>query len=121
MCVGDGPSAAGHDSDNVRIKSIVKTANYVHARSPHNFATNESTATYGEWGSRRAVIPEQVQVPISRDRIVLHHYVVKSRAEFEEKKRRGNAMDRPRSQYFWQHIELEMEHVFCPEMTFFSP
>ena len=120
-CISDGADKQGHVSDNEHVKSIVKTDHYIRALSPHHFSVNESTATYGEFGSRRPAIPGQRQVPISRQRIALHHYSVKSKEEFREKMARSNGMDDPRGWNYWDLIESGTEHVHCPEMTLYSP
>ena len=120
-CITDGPDIYGHPSPNTLVKSIVKTANYISPNSPHDFLTADGTWTYGEWGRQRPAIPEWRQDPVSRDRIALHHYVLKSREQFEEKIARGNAMDHPKSWLDWKYIEEKIQHVSCQEMTIYKP
>lgn len=120
-CIGDSADKQGHGSDNEHIKSIVKADHYVRALSPHHFTTNGSSATYGEFGSQGPIIPSQRQVPISRQRIALHHYAVKSKEEFREKMARSNGMDAPRGWDYWDLIEKRTEHVHCSEMMGYSP
>jgi hypothetical protein len=59
--------------------------------------------------------------PITRDRIALHHYAVKSREEYEEKMHRGNGEDVPKGELFWVMVEEVAPHVDCPEMAKYDP
>jgi hypothetical protein len=46
-----------------------------------------------------------VRILITRDRIAGHHYVLKSREEFEEKMRNSNAMGQAKGWNYWDHLE----------------
>jgi hypothetical protein len=104
--------------DNRHIKSIVNTAYFVEAQTPHNFFTSHSTLTVGENGD---TVPFAWRHPITRNRIALHHYAVKSKEEFVEKSARGNAMhDEGKKWDFWDHVE-NLEQVDCPSMAKYEP
>jgi hypothetical protein len=51
----------------------------------------------------------------------LHHYAGKSREEYEEKMLRGNAMDDPKGEGFWNSLENGLPKVSCPEMVKYDP
>ncbi|KAH8673658.1 hypothetical protein BX600DRAFT_455893 [Xylariales sp. PMI_506] len=55
--------------------------------------------------------------PITRNRVSLHHYAVKSREEYVEKMSRSNGMDQPKGWEFWDHVEYELPHVPCDQMV----
>jgi hypothetical protein len=113
-CIFDDEENQGQGSDNQHVKSIVKTQLYGHAVSPHNFETKSGSVTVGESGDP---IPYAYRTPISRERISLHHYAVKSYEEYEGKMHRGNAMSQPKGWEFWNHVEHEIPHVHCTEMS----
>ncbi|KAF3938780.1 hypothetical protein ABW19_dt0201959 [Dactylella cylindrospora] len=80
----------GEESDNRHVKSFVQTKYYVEPTSPHSFRLNGSMVTVGENGD---VVPYAFRTPITRDKIALHHYAVKSREDYEEKMARGTPTD----------------------------
>lgn len=90
-CIYDGTD--GSDSDNKHIKTFVQTRFYERALSPHDFQLNSSMFTVGEDG-KQVVGPWRN--PITRNKIALHHYFTKSKAEFEVKINRSNANDAPK-------------------------
>jgi hypothetical protein len=112
-CIFDDPEHNGEGTDNQHIKSIVRTSVYESAPNPHKFITTNSTITVGEFGDEVTTIA--FRKPITRDRISLHHYAVKSREEYEEKINRSNGMGDRKDWGFWDHIET-MPHVECREM-----
>ncbi len=59
--------------------------------------------------------------PITRNRVGLHHYALKSREEYEAKIQRGNAMDDPKGDEFWNKMEYEFPHENCTEMAAYDP
>ncbi|EPS41741.1 hypothetical protein H072_4338 [Dactylellina haptotyla CBS 200.50] len=80
----------GEDSDNRHIKSFVQSKYYVEPTGPHSFRLNGSMITVGENGD---TVTYAFRKPITRDKIALHHYAVKSREDYEEKMARGTPTD----------------------------
>ncbi|KAG9237058.1 hypothetical protein BJ875DRAFT_370878 [Amylocarpus encephaloides] len=119
-CLYDSPEELhGGSDDNHHIKSIVKTAFFTSAQNPHKFGLRDGAMTVGENGD---VIESQAfRSPITKDRISLHHYAVKSREEFEEKLLRSNAMTDPKDENFWNHMENLVPTVNCTEMAQYDP
>jgi hypothetical protein len=77
-CVDDGP-----DSPHTRhVKSFTQPKYTVEAESPHNFHLNESKIQVGENGDK---FSHAWRKPVTTDKIALHHYVVKSREEMQQK------------------------------------
>lgn len=111
-CIVDDP-----EQDNKHIKSFVKTQYYDHPATPHYFQLKEGAVTVGEHGDVRH---DSYRTPITRDRIALHHYGVKSKEQYVEKVHRGNAMGQPKSMEWWDHIR-DMEHIACPELAQYNP
>lgn len=101
--------------DNRLIKSIVKTAFFEKPLTPHLFKTKEGTRTVGEHGD---IIEygDGVRQPITRDRIALHHYTLKSREQFEEKTKNWS----DKGWKYWDHIE-GLPQLHCDEMTKYEP
>lgn len=101
--------------DNRLIKVIVKTDMYDFCVTPHMFGLKNNTRTVGE---HQDVISHGVgvRVPVTRDRIALHHYTLKSRDQFEAKLETWKAKDWS----YWDHIEgLPQEE--CLEMMKYNP
>ncbi|KAK7924063.1 hypothetical protein PG985_006117 [Apiospora marii] len=114
-CIYDDPAHRGEGSDNKHIKSIVRVRDYERPINPHKFAlTPPQQVTLGEHGD--AVAHFAFRQPITRDRLSLHHYAVKSRQEYEEKVMRSNAMSAPKDEGFWNHVEHDLPHVECKDM-----
>lgn len=63
---------------------------------------------------------EVFKLPITRDWIALHHYEVKSR-EYEKKMHRGNTIDDPKRESFWDVMENIYPHVDCLEIAKYDP
>lgn len=114
-CITDNDGPGGIESDNKHIKSIVKSSSYIDPESPHSFHLRDGAETVGEHGD--IIDKPPTRFPITRDRIGLHNYAVKSKEEYEEKITRSNANQAPMGWDWWDHIEKEMEHVPCYEMT----
>jgi hypothetical protein len=57
----------------------------------------------------------------SQESIALHHYAGKSREEYEQKMLRGNGMDDPKGEAFWNSLEYLLPHVNCTEMAKYDP
>jgi hypothetical protein len=118
-CITDEAAPNGVASDNLHVKSIVKTSAYIDPESPHTFHLKDNAMTVGEHGDK--IWDQPRRSPVTRDRIGLHHYGVKSREEYEEKIRRSNANKDAKGWWWWDHIEKEMPHVECLEMTLYDP
>ena len=103
-CVIDAPHPDGLEPLNRHIKSFVQTKYYESCASPHNFLLNSSMTTVGENGDEVAWAWRE---PITRDKILIHHYDVKSREQFQEKISRGNGLDDNRD-WSW----CEFFHIF---------
>ncbi|KAE8440502.1 hypothetical protein EG329_007419 [Mollisiaceae sp. DMI_Dod_QoI] len=116
-CIYDDQENDGASSDNRHIKSIVRPSKTASHFNPHKFRLVDGAQTVGEDGD---VVSTIAWRPITRSRLALHHYAVKSRAEYEEKVHRGNGMTDPKGQQFWDHVET-MPHVDCPEMAAYDP
>lgn len=102
-------------SDSRMIKSIVRTALFEYPLTPHLFRTRNGTWTVGEKGDR---IPEGngLRQPITRERIALHHYTLKSREQFREKTTQWT----DKGWEYWDHIE-GLNQTFCGEMAKYNP
>lgn len=99
-CIYDGPTADGGVSDNRHIKSFVQTKYFSGTESPHSFFLNESMYNVGE---NRDRVTFAFREPITRDKIALHHYGLKSKQEYEEKIMRSNGYDDPKT---WDWCEF---------------
>lgn len=87
--------------------------------NPHKFATSEGSYTVGENGDH--IDAYAWRRPITRSRIGVHHYAVKSREEYEQKMMRGNGMSDPKGEEFWEEMENGLPHVNCSEMAAYEP
>ena len=114
-CIEDDDEHDGENTDNKHIKSIVRVKNFESMANPHKFNLKYNALTVGEHGDR--IDHYAFRNPITRDRLSLHHYAVKSKEEYVQKMNRGNGMTDPKGWEFWNHVEQEMAHVDCPEMT----
>lgn len=54
--------------------------------------------------------------PITRDRISLHHYVLKSFEDYNDKITRS-----AKTWEFWDYIEYQVPHVSCTQMLKYFP
>lgn len=118
-CIWDElhPEDGTLDSDNKHIKSIVKTTLYDKPINPHKFFLKAGAVTVGE---NRDVIEHPAFRSITRDWITLHHYAVKSKAEYQEKITRSNGMDIAKDWGWWDHVE-GLPQLDCSEMARFEP
>lgn len=92
----------GDTALNEFIKSMVKPSLYNGNRaSPHDFNTLNDTVTVVENGN---VVGGSGYRPPVRDRVVLHHYMVKSEEEYFEKQARGNQAGVARNWGWWNAI-----------------
>lgn len=51
----------------------------------------------------------------------LHHYATKSKAEYDEKTKRGSGQTNYKDGHFWDEIENQTGHESCNEMAHYSP
>jgi hypothetical protein len=118
-CLWDSPEDyLGGTDDNHHIKSIVKTSKFLHYANPHKFDLRDGANTVTEHGD--VVTTVAWRSPITRDRVALHHYAVKSRQEYEEKMARSNGMGQPKGEEFWNHMETTPNNT-CNEMAMYDP
>lgn len=108
----------GDKQDIQHVKTIIKTSKAGSPVNPHLFTTTGGSITVGENGDK---VTEAWRQPATRNRISLHHYLVKSREEYEEKMHRGNGMTDPKGESFWHIIESERDHYNCTEMATYDP
>ncbi|CAK7220629.1 hypothetical protein SBRCBS47491_004253 [Sporothrix bragantina] len=117
-CIYDDPEHNGNGTNNRHVKSIVKVDLFKQPRDPHSFYLLPGHITVGEHGD---VVPEFLRSPITRDKLALHHYAVKSKAEYEEKMARGSGMSNHKGWDIWELYETKNPHVPCPEMLRWAP
>ncbi|TVY20321.1 hypothetical protein LARI1_G002097 [Lachnellula arida] len=118
-CNWDDEEHDGQGSHNRHVKSIVRMSKAQAPRGPHMWYLANGAKSVGE--HMDPVTTEAWRWPITRNRIALHHYAGKSREEYEEKMLRGNAMDDPKTEAFWNSLEHDQPHVPCPEMAKYNP
>ena len=82
---------------------------------PHMWFLKEGYHTVG--GHRDVVESIAFRMPITRDKMALHHYVVRRREEYVEKIMKGNAMDDPKGEAFWDAVENKYVKEACFEMV----
>ncbi|KAI1854837.1 hypothetical protein JX266_000955 [Neoarthrinium moseri] len=114
QCIYDDAEHNGEASDNKHVKSIVRVRDYAGPINPHMFNLAPGKITVGEDGVD--IAHWAFRQPISRNRLSLHHYAVKSREDYLQKMNRSNAMDQPKGWEFWNHVEHELPHVLCDDM-----
>ena len=96
------------------VKSIVRTDKFDGLLSPHMFKLKDDAIPVGE--DELIVSPGYAwRFPITRERIVLHHYAIKSRQEFQEKLDRWKG-ESVRNWPWWDKLEGG-PHLDCPEMA----
>lgn len=112
----DHPIDVGIDNEHTKV--FVKPTAFKHPGNPHMMLLHDGYRTVGE---KNDTLDRMAwRVPITRDRIALHHYAVKSRGEYEAKIARSNGMGAAKDWGFWDHIE-EMERYECKEMSAYNP
>lgn len=104
-------------TENEHIKVIVKPS---HVATPdvHKFYLKDGSRTVGEYGD--TVDRQAWRVPITRDKVALHHYATRSLQEYKEKIHRGNGMGDPKGWNWWNHVEA-IPTVECKEMAVLDP
>ncbi|KAI5481825.1 hypothetical protein MNV49_000102 [Pseudohyphozyma bogoriensis] len=116
-CIADPPKE--HPDDNSHIKSIVKTDQFLGMIDPHHADMKGNLTTMGELFDP-VPPPGYFRYPPTRERIVLHHYAVKSWEEYEQKMRRGSGMDNHKGMAFWDRVEGSVSHV-CDSLARYTP
>lgn len=97
--------AALQEEVHRHIKSVVQPRFTARMEGPHHGAFAPGYFAVTTSGSR--VEGAFAKKPTYK-RLALHHYVVKSREDFEEKMARGNVMgEESRQESFWQQIESQ--------------
>lgn len=117
-CVWDDVENNGAGSNNKHVKVAVKTSAFKSCFSPHQFNLKDGTETVGEFGDIVGASPWRA--PITRERLAIHHYELKSREQFEQKMNRSNAMSDPKGWKFWDALEATPQ-VACHEMEKYEP
>lgn len=77
--------------------------------NPHTFNLQPGFITVGEHGD--AMPQSAFRQPITRDRLSLQHYVLKSWEDYYDKTSRSG-----KDWNFWNLMEYKLEHVACPQM-----
>lgn len=98
-------------------KSFVRTAYFDSFATVHNFNLSSSKVTGGEYGD---VVNSHLRSPVTRDRIVLHHYTVKSKEDLEDKLTRGDVQNNPRIWWWWDKYEQSLR-ADCPGLANYYP
>lgn len=99
-------------------KSIVRTDRFAPPlASPHQVSLQPGNFSFGE-DLKKCEEPVAFRIPTSHNRLFVHHYVLKSKAEYQAKIDRwtGN----PRSWENWNFIEGHVL-VNCSEMKRYDP
>ncbi|CAK7202214.1 hypothetical protein SEUCBS139899_004936 [Sporothrix eucalyptigena] len=117
-CVYDDVEHNGNGTNNRHVKSIVKVNLFKQPRDPHSFYLTENHITVGENGDE---VNSALRTPITRNRLALHHYALKSKAEYEEKMVRGSGMSNHKGWEVWDLYENTNPHEECTEMLRWAP
>lgn len=112
----DHPPNVG--TENEHIKVIAKPSRSVGPGGPHKFVLKDGARTVGEDGD--TVDRVAWRVPITREKIALHHYATRSKKEYEEKINRGNGMGDPKGWNWWKHVE-KIPTWECTELAALEP
>ncbi|KAH6686375.1 hypothetical protein F5X68DRAFT_240666 [Plectosphaerella plurivora] len=105
---------------NRHIKTIVKTK-YGEGprRDPHSFYLLNHTIVVGE--DEQEAIAGPFRLSLTRNRVGLAHYALKSRAEFVEKSNRGTAQNNYKGDAFWDALEKYARHTNCTDLVHYDP
>jgi hypothetical protein len=104
--------------DNEHVKVFVKPAMFVEPINPHMMRLKDGARTVGEKGD--TVDRYAWRVPVTRDRVSLHHYATKSKEEYQQKIDRSNGMGTAKGWDWWNWIE-GLPSSECKEMTVYDP
>ncbi|ELR02962.1 hypothetical protein VC83_00235 [Pseudogymnoascus destructans] len=105
-------------TENEHIKVLVKPSLAIGPDSPHKFKLKDGARTVGEDGD--TVDRMAWRIPITRNRVALHHYATRSREEYEAKISRGNGMGDPKGWDWWNHVEA-IRTDECLELAVLDP
>lgn len=128
-CIDDDPASNGEQSRNRHVKSIVRTDRYVGSQPdhPHTFVMSNDSIAVGEdgreWttGLGQFPYPSPWRWPPTRQRLTLHHYNIKSRAEYEEKMLRSKTIEAGKTTWNFFDEENEVPRWECKEMASYNP
>ncbi|CAN8097751.1 unnamed protein product [Discula destructiva] len=113
-CVWDDPDHDGEGSESKYFKSIVRQDAYENPMNPHKFNLKPGFVTVGELGDE--ITHYAFRQPITRDRIAVHQYALKSFEDYADKiTRNANKWE------FWNLIEYQLPHQACAEMLKYFP
>ncbi|KAI5480733.1 Glycosyltransferase family 92 protein [Pseudohyphozyma bogoriensis] len=116
-CIPDPTEERPEPGDNALVKAIARTSAFRIMESPHHVGSNLSTV--GEDGVEMGD-PRFLRSPVTRNHVTVHHYAVKSRQEFLEKKLRGSGMSNHKNDEFWDRMESS-ESVTCDSLARYWP
>ncbi|CAK7242692.1 MAG: hypothetical protein STHCBS139747_004189 [Sporothrix thermara] len=117
-CIFDDAEHDNNGTMNRHVKSLVKVDLFSQPRDPHSFFLKGDHISVGENGD---FVQSFLRSPITRERLAIHHYAVKSKAEYEEKMARGSGMSNHKGWDVWNTYEKKNPHVPCPEMLRWAP
>ncbi|KAG9239488.1 hypothetical protein BJ875DRAFT_501352 [Amylocarpus encephaloides] len=130
-CIADDTPSAGRYAGNSHVKSVVRTDRFLDSSHgpghPHTFHMIEGSIAVGEdgreWTSAVAEVgyPSPWRWPITRNRLTLHHYNIKSRAEYEEKMLRSQHIEGGKTTWEFFDKENAMPRWECKEMAAYDP
>ncbi|KAI5475845.1 hypothetical protein MNV49_000809, partial [Pseudohyphozyma bogoriensis] len=112
-CMVDPDPETHEPEDNGYIKTIARVRDFEQMLSPHSVGSR--VPTVGEDG-RVLPAPWYQRYPVTRERIAVHHYAVKSRQEYDEKRERGSGMSNHKDDTFWNRVEGTPE-VVCDSLA----
>jgi Glycosyltransferase family 92 len=88
---------------NAYYKSFVRTAVYVKCMGGHHFRTSNNTISIGELGDQLEESP--MRPNITREKWGMHHYILRSKDEFQERIDRGDVNGKNRTWDIWDLLE----------------
>lgn len=104
---------------NRHVKAFVKSGYMVSIITPHFFKLKGNAITVGE--DEQEVSPGFAwRIPVTRNRLSLHHYTVKSRQDYAEKLARWKSDLNYRGWEAWDDVHAGVQEV-CFEMTHYNP
>ncbi|KAG9244110.1 hypothetical protein BJ878DRAFT_507707 [Calycina marina] len=130
-CIDDDPASGGANSRNKHVKSIVRNDRFLDSSygqmHPHTFKLREGSITVGEdgrefeTGKEEWGMPPPFRWPITRNRLTLHHFNIKSRAEYEEKMSRSQHIEAGKTTWDFFEEENKVPRWECREMASYNP
>lgn len=90
-------------SENQHIKSIVRPTRVANTTTdPHHF---KYTPPYKAYNTRREIVPGPKSKSVAVERLVNHHYAVKSREDFDQKMARGSGMGNLKTMAYLEYVD----------------